>query len=159
MLSVLFYQSLTCVGILAHSSFLVLLEFIGVWKHLFLHSFPATAFQCGWDLDFATPCHCSTLILYFLSHSVVDLLLSLSCCMTEFQPSLSCQTDDLTFDSRILEELMIDSMTARCVGPVAAKQAQNITSPTLCLQLIWGVWFPLNLVVWNKHLYCHDFYR
>ena len=49
------------------------------------------------------------------------------------QPSFSCQTDGLTFDSRILgytEELMV---TARCQGPVAVKQAQIISPPPPCL--------------------------
>ena len=44
--------------------------------------------------------------------------------MTQFQPSFSCQTDGLTFDSKILwytEEFTVDSMTARCLGPVAAE--------------------------------------
>ena len=47
---------------------------------------------------------------------IVDLL------MTQFQPSFSCRTDGLTFDSRILwctEEFMVDSITARCPGPLA----------------------------------------
>lgn len=49
---------------------------------------------------------------------------SLSCC--KFQPSFSCQIDGLTFDSWILwytEEFMANSMTGKCPGPVAAKQA------------------------------------
>uniref|UniRef100_A0A8C4S1M4 NAD(+) kinase n=1 Tax=Erpetoichthys calabaricus TaxID=27687 RepID=A0A8C4S1M4_ERPCA len=40
-----------------------------------------------------------------LYHSIVDLLVclgSLPCCMTQFQPSFSCHTNGLTFDSRIL---------------------------------------------------------
>ena len=44
-------------------------------------------------------------VSFVLCHSVVDLLLclgSLSCCMIHFQSSFSCQTDGLTFDSRIL---------------------------------------------------------
>ncbi len=37
-------------------------------------------------------------------HSVVDLLMclgSLSCCITQFQPSISCQTKDLLLNSKI----------------------------------------------------------
>ena len=81
--------------------------------------------------------HCNTLILFFFRHSVVDLLLclgSLSCWWASF--SFSCRTDGLTFDSRILwypEEFMVDSMTARCPGPVAAEQAQMISPPPPCL--------------------------
>jgi len=47
--------------------------------------------------------------------------------MSQFQPSFSCGTDGLTFDSRILwypEEFMVDS-----TGPVAAEQAQIISPP------------------------------
>lgn len=49
--------------------------------------------------------YCNTLIIFFISNSVADLLLyleSLSHCMTKFRPSFSCQTDVLTFDSRPL---------------------------------------------------------
>lgn len=52
--------------------------------------------QSGPSLD----CTYSTLTLFFFSHSIVGLLLclgSLSCFMTQFGPSLSCQTDGLTF--------------------------------------------------------------
>ncbi len=68
---------------------------------------------------------------FLFSRSVVDFLVclgSLSCCITQSWPSFSCQTDVLTFDSRILwytEEFMVDSMTLRCPGPVATKQAPN----------------------------------
>ena len=54
--------------------------------------------------------------------------------MSQYQPSFSCRTDGLTFDSRILwypEEFMVDSMTARCPGPVAVKQVQIFTPPPL----------------------------
>jgi len=48
--------------------------------------------------------HCNTLILFFFSHSLVDLLVifgSLSSCITQFWPSFSCRTDGLTFDSLV----------------------------------------------------------
>jgi len=35
---------------------------------------------------------------------------------------------------------MFDSVTGRCQGPVAAKQAQIITPPTCAWQLVWGMW-------------------
>ena len=83
--------------------------------------------------------HCNILILLVFSHFVVDLLVclrSLSCCMTQFQPSFSCWADGLTFDSKILwyaEEFMADSMTAKCPGYAVAKQVQVITPSPLCL--------------------------
>lgn len=49
--------------------------------------------------------HRKTLILLLVIYSVVDLLMwlgLLSCCLTQFQTSFSCQTDGLTFDSIIL---------------------------------------------------------
>ena len=53
----------------------------------------------SWTLD-----NCNSLIIFFFRHSAVDLLGlgSVSCCMNQFQPSFSCQTHDLTFNSRIL---------------------------------------------------------
>ena len=79
--------------------------------------------------------HCNQLILFFFRHSVVDLLLclgSLSCCITQFQPRFSCSIDGLTCDSWIIWYTEV-SMTARCPGPVAAKQTQIISPPPLCL--------------------------
>ncbi len=109
-------------GILAHSSLQrcsSLLRFVAICLCTAL----ITAFQSGWrlDLDWAitTP--------YFFSFQLfccrfAVCLGSLSCCMTQFW------TDGLIFDSRILrytEEFMVDSVTVRCPGPVAIKQAKN----------------------------------
>ena len=61
--------------------------------------------------------------------------------MSQFQPSFSCQTDGLTSDSRKLwytEEFTVDSMTARCPGPVTAEQAQIISPPPPC-SILWVV--------------------
>lgn len=75
-------------------------------------------------------------------YSVVDLLLgSLSCCMTQFYSDFSCWTDGLLFDSRIMwyTEFIVDSITARCPCCGAAKQAQIVTHPPPCWQLIWDI--------------------
>lgn len=67
-------------------------------------------------------------------HSVVDLqvcLGSLSCCMTQFQLSLSWKpASHLTL---WYTEFMADLITVRCSGPVPAEQAQIITLPLPCL--------------------------
>ena len=70
--------------------------------------------------------------------------------MTQFQPNFSCQTDDLTFDSRTLwytEEFVVD---AGCPGPVADKPkssalhhrasqlVRGVFTETLCLVLVWS---------------------
>lgn len=66
-------------------------------------------------------------IFFFFSYSDVNFLVcleSLSCCMTQFQPSLSCRTNGLTFVWRIFwtkVEFIIVSVTAGFPGPVAAK--------------------------------------
>lgn len=51
----------------------------------------------------------------------------LSCCITQFEPSFSCQIDGLTFDSTVLyaENFMVNLMTAKFPGPVAAKYTSN----------------------------------
>jgi len=62
----------------------------------------------------------------------------------QFRPSFSCLTDGLTFDSRILwDEFMVNSMTARCPGPVAANQATKNHQPSHQHdgQLVWCSWF------------------
>lgn len=72
--------------------------------------------------------HFNTLIFLFFSHSVEDLLVCLgplSCCTTQFGPSVSGQTDGLKCDSRIFwytGKFTVDSMTARCPD-MTAKQA------------------------------------
>ena len=65
--------------------FPVLLQFIEVCRHLFMHISPS-------------------LFVFCVSHSedFLQCFQSLSCCLTQFQVSYSCQTDGLTFDSRIL---------------------------------------------------------
>lgn len=83
--------------------------------------------------------HCKALILFFFTHSTVEFLVflgSLFCGMTQFSPSFTCQTDGPTFDSRISwvnHKLFCIPRTAGYPGPVAAKWAQIITSPLLCL--------------------------
>ena len=50
--------------------------------------------------------------------------------------SFKCQTYGLAFDSTIFwqpEEFVVDSVTTRYEGPVAAKQVQIIILPSLCL--------------------------
>lgn len=81
--------------------------------------------------------NCQTWILFRLYD--IDLLLclvSLSCCMTQFGPRFSYQTDDL----RIFwytKKVTVDSMTAGCLDPVAAKQAEIIIAPSPCLTVDW----------------------
>lgn len=81
--------------------FRTLLQFSDVWGHLFMHNSLKTHHSIpvglrsglGQQLDF-----------FFFSHLDVNLLMcleSLSCCMTQFWPSLSCWTDGLTCVSRI----------------------------------------------------------
>ena len=85
--------------------------------------------------------HCNTLIIFFLWHSVVDLLLCLGSFhlifflffMTQFQSSFSSQTDGLTFDSRIhwyTKEFMVYS---RHPDSIPAKQGQIISPPPPCV--------------------------
>jgi len=99
--------------------FTMLLQFIEVCGHLFMHS-SRHSISVGLRSRLRLG-HCNTLILFFFSHSSVDLLVifrSLSSCMTKFWPSFSCRMDDLTFDSgQILwytDEFMVDAMTVRC---------------------------------------------
>lgn len=53
--------------------------------------------------------------------------------VTQLGPSFRCQTNGLTFC--YTEELLVDSVTVRCPGPEAAKQAQIITPPPPCLMV------------------------
>jgi len=109
-------------------------------QHWFTHSslkVHTTGFQWGWVLDFdwtiATP--------WFFPFS--DILLYICCCdwdhcldAWQLQLSFSCWRDGLTFDSRIFwytEEFIVDTMTARCPGPVGVDQYQIISPPPLCL--------------------------
>lgn len=65
----------------------------------------------------------------FFTHSVVDLLLCmgfLSCSMTQLYLS---DRSVLRLGSRIFYYAEVNSMTARCSDPVAAKQNQIITPP------------------------------
>jgi len=79
--------------------------------------------------------HCNIMILFFFSHSAVNLLLwmgSLSCGTTQFWSSFICRTDVLIVDSRILQRR--SWLTQRLQGsrPMATKQAQIITLPPPC---------------------------
>lgn len=97
-------------------------HFIEVSRQLYMHSSLKVP-----DLDWVIACW------FFFSHPVVDLLLSLellSCCTIQSQPSFSCCTGGLTFDSGILcytEKFMVDSIAGR------PKQAQIIIPPPPCL--------------------------
>ena len=116
------FSSLTLVGICLHTALLKSHQTISI------------GLRSGLWLG-----HCNTLILFFFSHSVVDLLVhlgSLSCCVTHFQPSFNCQSHGLAFYSRILwclEEFIVDVIIVRHPGSVAAKQAQMINPPPPCL--------------------------
>jgi len=99
--------------------------------------------------------HCNILILFFFSHSVINLMVflgTLSCCMTQSLPTVSCQTDILWYT----EEFIVDWKTARSPGPVAAKLAQIITPPPHCLTVgmryVCGVWL-LALCIMAKNLH------
>lgn len=90
--------------------------------------------------------HCSSLLLFFFSHSVVGLLLCmelLSCSMTQLYLS---DRSVLRLGSRIFCYAGVYSMTAKCSDPVAAKQNQIITPPppglTTCRRcLCWYAMF------------------
>ncbi len=146
--------SYRCGGILAHSSL----------QNCF-NSATVEGFQ-AW-MDCLRSCHIisigfksrhwlgqsKTLILFFLSHSEVDLLVclgSLSCCITQVRLSLRSQTDGRTFSFRIFwfwvlsAEFMVPSFMAS--HPEAAKQPQTITLPQPCLTV--GMMFFL----WNAVL-------
>ena len=95
-------------------------------------------------------------------HSVVVLLVclkSLSCCMTQFQQSVSCQTDDLTFGSTLIlrytEDFMINSLIARCPCPVAAKQAEIIIPPLTCLTVDTRCLCDTPFFILTKHYVVH----
>lgn len=110
-LSVWFYQSLKSSILYCFS----LLRFVGVcFCTILLRSQHASPVEV-WTFS----C-CNTLILLFISHVVGDQLLCLEflfCFMTQFLPSINCQTGGLTFDCGILcytEEVMLDSVSARC---------------------------------------------
>ncbi len=122
-----------CGGIFAHSSVQncfssATLEGFWAWKDCLrsCHSI-SIGYESGLWLG-----HSKTLILFFLSHSEVDLLVclgSLSCCIT--QVCLRSQTDGRTFSFRIFwynAQFMVPSIMASCVGPGAAKP-QTITLP------------------------------
>lgn len=133
-----------------------LIQFFEVCEHLFT-LFRSTEFQLVWGLDFdwtsATPWIFSfSGILFYL----LVFLGSLSCCMTQYLPSFSYRTHGVTFDPRILwytEELMVDSMTARCSGPVVAKQVQIITPPPPCLT------FDMRCFCWYAVFGFHQMWR
>jgi len=90
--------------------------------HIQLSKGPTTAFQSGWGLDFdwtiATP--------WFFPSS--DILLQICSCAWAHFP-----VDDPVSAQSRPEEFTVDSMTARCPGPVAAEQAQTICSSPPCL--------------------------
>ncbi len=98
---------------------------------------------------------------FLFSHSVVGLLVCLgllSCCITQL---FSCRTDVLTFDSRILwyihsytEEFMVDSMTVRCPGPAATKQAQNPQPSSNMLDFWYEVFVLISSLGFHKTWYC-----
>lgn len=102
------------------------------------------------------PQHFNWAGIWTLCH-YVDLLVfsgSLSCCMIQFWQSFSCQTDDLTFACRILwykEEFIVDSMTARCLSPMAAKQV--ILSPLhqCAWQWVWDASTETLCLIFAKH--------
>ena len=126
--------------------FTTLFQFIEICGHLSMHSSRKVLSQhFNWVKSGLWLGHHETSILFFFSHSVVDLLVclgSLSCCTTQFWPSRSCWTDGITFNSRILwyaEEFVVNSMTAKCPGLVAAKQAQIITLNHCGWQMVWEV--------------------
>lgn len=59
--------------------------------------------------------------------------------MTQFGPSFCCQLDGLKIASRILwanHELLCTPKSDRCPGLIAAKQAQIISCPPLCWQVV-----------------------
>lgn len=76
----------------------------------------------------------------FSFSDILDLLLSLGplfCCTIRFHPSVSCQTDGLTPDSKLwsMEEFLVNSETVRRSDHV---QAQIITPPSPCFTT--GTW-------------------
>ena len=83
----------------------------------------------------------TALLLLFFNLSVVDLLLCLEpllCCLTSFQSSFSCQTENLTLDSRILwctEEFAVNSSHL----------------PHCAWQSVWDIY-----VFLNKWALCHN---
>lgn len=79
----------------------------------------------GCDLDFDWTIATAW---FFSRHSVVNLLLS----TTHFQPSFSCQTDGITFDSTwCSRKFMVNSMTARFQGP------NHHPSSTVLICCVW----------------------
>lgn len=80
--------------------------------------------------------HWNTWILFFFRRSAVVLGIIIL-----FGTGFSCWTDGLRSDSRILWYIEVNSMSARCPGPVTAKQAQILTSPPLCLTVGMGCFF------------------
>ncbi len=146
-----------CGGILAHSSLQncfnsATLEGFRAWMDC-LRSYHSISigFKPRLWLD-----HSKTLILFFLSHSEVDLLVcmgSLSCCITQVRLSLRSQTNSRIFSFRIFwysAEFMVPSIMASRPGPEAAKQPQTITLPPPCLTV--GMMFFL----WNVVLVLHQ---
>ncbi len=95
--------------------------------------------------------HSKTLILFFLSHSEVNLLVclgSLSYCITQVRLSLRSQTDGWTFSFRIFwlsAEFMVPSIMASRPGPEAAKQPHAITlsPPCLTVGMMFFLWNPV----------------
>lgn len=109
--------------------FIPLLQFI-VLRHLHSSFKVLSPFHLDWGVEFEKAFPKPWIFYLFWSFE------SLSCCVTQFLPGFWCQTDDLTFTSRILrctEEFIVHSMTARCQGPLAANQPQIINPPAPCL--------------------------
>lgn len=126
--------------------FKTLLHFIEVWQ----------AHSSGLWLG-----HCNTLMLFFFGHSVVDLLLSLgklSCCITQFEKSFSCQKDGLIFESRVLcytDEFMVDCKVLRSFGCENESKSWPLWSTVSMRVFCQYVWFSPKLLVCItvKHLH------
>lgn len=141
--------------------FTTLFQIIDVCRYSFMRRFPKVPFKLSWGLG---------------SANSVDFLLclgSLSCCTSQFGLSISCQKDGLTFDYYYhllwyTEEFMINSMTVRCLGPVAAEQAHIIILPltywyevfvhyTVAKLLYFGLTCPKGIVAEVLHFFRGNF--
>lgn len=111
---------------------LLVLHFIEVWQ----------AHSSGLWLG-----HCNTLMLFFIGHSVADLLLclgKLSCCITQFEKSFSCQKDGLIFESRVLcytDEFIVECKVLRSFG------CKNESKS-------WPLWSTVSMRFFCQYVWC-----